>query len=78
MGCEFGRYNTDTAVMFDYLFNPKMKHGSGLNMYNDRFILCAKNLYENLTDTDKLKMGWTKDFEQTFHERLSKLEDQAY
>lgn len=73
MGCEFGTYNTDTAIMFDYLFNPKMQHSNGQHAYNEIFIDCAENLFHNLTDSDKLKMDWTKDFEQTFFKRLRML-----
>ena len=73
MGCEYGRYHTDTAVMFDYLFNPKMNHGNGLNKYNDYFVDYAENLYHNLTDADKIKMNWPKNFDKEFLERLSKL-----
>lgn len=73
MGCDFGTYNTDTAIMFDYLFNPKMRHSNGLNSRNKTFVFHAENLYHNLTKSDKLKMGWTKDFEQTFFKRLEKL-----
>jgi len=73
MGCEFGTYNTDTAVMFDYLFNPKMKHNTKISYYNKGFLNSAENLYHNLTDIDKLKMNWPKDFDKVFLERLSKL-----
>ena len=73
IGCDFGTYSTDTAIMFDYLFNPKMKHGNGLNMYNRVFADQAEDLYRNLTKSDKLKMGWTKDFEAVFFKRLEKL-----
>ena len=73
MGCEYGRYHTDTAVMFDYLFNPKMKHGSGWNRFNNRFVDYAENLYHNLTDADKIKMNWPKNFDKIFLERLSEL-----
>ena len=73
MGCEYGRYNTDTAVMFDYLFNPKMKHSSGWNRFNNRFVDYAVNLYHNLTDADKIKMNWPKNFDKIFLERLSEL-----
>ena len=73
MGCEYGRYNTDTAVMFDYLFNPKMKHSSGWNRFNNYFVNRAENLYHNLTNADKIKMNWPKNFDKVFLERLSKL-----
>ena len=73
MGCEYGRYHTDTAVMFDYLFNPKMKHSSGWNRFNNYFVDYAVNLYHNLTDADKIKMNWPKNFDKVFLERLSKL-----
>ena len=73
MGCEFGTYNTDTAVMFDYLFNPKMKHNTKISYYNKGFLNSAENLYHNLTDIDKLKMNWPKDFDKIFFERLDYL-----
>lgn len=77
IGCEFGTTNTDTAMMFDYLFNPKMNHSSCLNWRNEYWVKLAENLYKNLTADDKLKMGWTKDFEQTFAERLEDLKNRV-
>lgn len=71
IGCEFGRYDTDVAVMFDYLFNPTKRYSR--TVPHEMYVRCAENLYHNLTDSDKLKMGWTKDFEKTFFERLRNL-----
>jgi hypothetical protein len=75
IGCDYGTYSTDTAVMFDYLFNPQMRHDSGLNDYNVIFVDCAEDLYYNLTDSDKSKMGWPKDFDQVFFKRLNRLKN---
>ena len=71
IGCEFGRYDTDAALMFDYLFNPNKRYSRSFPV--EDYLKCAENLYHNLTDSDKLKMGWTKDFEKTFFERLGNL-----
>ena len=71
MGCQFGTYDTDTALMFDYLFNPKMNHGHYLNHYSRTYAACAEALYHNMQPADKLKLGWTKDFEHTFIKRLN-------
>ena len=73
MGCDYGTYNTSTALMFDYLFNPKMQHDVNHKGYNINFVECAENLYHNLMDADKIKMGWTKDFDETFFKRLGNL-----
>lgn len=71
IGCEFGTYDTDAALMFDYLFNPNKRYSRIFPVKN--YLRCAENLYHNLTDSDKLKMGWTKDFEKTFIERFGNL-----
>ena len=71
IGCEFGRYDTDAALMFDYLFNPNKRYPRTIP--EERYVRFAENLYHNLTDADKLKMGWTKEFEKTFFERLGNL-----
>ena len=74
IGCGYGTYNTDEAIMFDYLFNPKMRHENGLNRFNKVLLEPAeKYLYHSLTERDKLKMGWTKEFEKIFFKRLAKL-----
>ena len=71
IGCEYGRYDTNVAQMFDYLFNPNKRYSR--TAPDEDWVHCAENLYHNLNDSDKLKMGWTKNFEKTFFERLGKL-----
>ena len=65
------------AIIFDSKFNDAFKtfdevKSSAKEYARDIFpiknyLRRAENLYHNLTDSDKLKMGWTKDFEKTFN-----------
>ena len=69
IGCACGTYRTDYAVILNKLFNPLADYS--YEMFD--YICSAKsieNLYHNITDADKVKMGWTKAFDKYF---LSKL-----
>ncbi len=73
IGCEFGTQITETALIFDYLFNPKAEHSIHPSVYTEYNVFYAGNLYRNLTDSDKAKMGWTKEFDEQFMPRYNKL-----
>ena len=81
IGCELGTKDTDTALMFDYLFDPQQElYDNGLNGNNYMYLINGRveNLYNKLTDSDKQKMNWPKDFDQTFFKRLAVLKEEAY
>jgi hypothetical protein len=76
IGCEHGTYMTDTAMLLNDAFNPKR---------SDRPIL-AQNpvmvdrlwiLHSNLTDEDKQKMGWDKETDERFYDRMFKAQDRV-
>lgn len=71
LGCELGSHHSDRALIFDYLFNPNKRYRRSIPDEDD--VSSAENLYHNLTDVDKSKMGWPKDFDRIFFERLGKL-----
>lgn len=74
IGCEYGLTRTDIALALSSLFNPKhdFKRNDAL-MYNyDDVIMNAEKLYHNLTSEDKLKMQWTKSFDDNFLKNLRK------
>lgn len=74
IGCEFGKYQTDDALLLNNAFNPKAKRP--LNIYNAPFKLdLMRNLYNNLTEDDKKRMGWDKEFDENFLPRIQKAED---
>ena len=76
IGCQCGVYDTDIALMFNYLFNPKMEHYNRCTRGRiDKFIDQAESLYLNMTESDKIKMGWTKDYEPIFHKKLENLKN---
>ena len=70
IGCASGTHRTDFVIMLNDAFNPKMK--AGLFQYCEpaKLIAC-RNIYDKLTAEDKQVMGWNKDFEKMF---LNKLE----
>lgn len=73
IGCEFGTYTTDNYLLLNSVFNPKAP---------DRPLRCSdlfkidfmRNLYTNLTPKDKVRMGWTKEFDENVPKRLDKAE----
>ena len=73
IGCELGIYRTNIALFFDYLFNPKRHNVYEPESIRKSLIQSAKNLYYNLTDSDKIKMGWTKAFDEQFLPKLKKM-----
>ena len=71
IGCEFGTYTTDNALMLNYFFNPKASRTpSCITQYNRCFIKKLINLVENFTNSDKAQLGWKKGFEQVLLKKL--------
>ena len=73
IGCEYGKTTTDDAMLLDNVLNPKKK---GNLEFRELFqINCFRNLYDKLTDNDKIRMKWTKDFDANFLQRLKTAEE---
>ncbi len=73
IGCKCGTIRTDIALMLNQLFNPKQAKYPNHIEYNQKFLDNAEILYKNLTDSDKLKMGWDEVFDSQFLKKLGKL-----
>jgi hypothetical protein len=69
IACEYGSYKTDDAIILNNFFNAKnQRHPNYTRRYFQ--IDCIKKYYEWLTDTDKIKLGWTKEYEKQFLKRV--------
>lgn len=76
IGCEFGTYNTDNALMLNHFFNPDAaKTPDCISCFNVKSLLKLKNLYRNLDDNSKLQLGWNEDFDSNFLPRLKRVVD---
>lgn len=69
IGCACGTYRTDFAVILNKLFNPLADYSceSSDYLFSTESL---RNLFKNLTETQKLKMGWSKSFEKQFLSHL--------
>lgn len=63
IGCEFGEYRTPNILALNTYFNP---HWKGKKTYpTSEFVYTKmKNMYLNLTAEDKIRLGFTKGFEE--------------
>ena len=69
IGCEFGEYRTPNILALNTYFNPSW---SGKKTYpTSEFIYDKmKNMYLNLTEEDKVNLGFTKGFEENLRIEL--------
>ena len=73
IGCSNGKDRTNRMLFFNAMFNPKTPEEP--EQYKGSANGCIKDtetLYNNLTKEDKLKMGWTEEFEKLFLKRVKK------
>lgn len=70
IGCEYGKRDTDEALMWNEAFNPK-NQDKPLNVDKMGLLSNMYNLYYNLLPEDKINMGWTKDTESKFIDRMT-------
>lgn len=71
IGCDYGTYKTDEAVMLNSFLNPKANRHSVVVRHNF-MIDKMRILYENLTSADKLKMKWNAEWEKEFLSMLKR------
>ena len=75
MGCEFGTYKTDAAVLLNSLFNPKVK--AYCKIYSPEKIeyipKIANKLYHLMSSQDKKEIGWTPEFEKLFNKKITSM-----
>lgn len=75
IGCELGTYETDTALMFNYLFNPEAKNTPSCIKPSSLITFGRiKNLYKNLTAENKKELGWNEEFDKDFIPKLKAIE----
>ena len=71
IGCEFGTYTTENALMLNAHFNPLFLRGQKfISIYNRVLTPKLINLYKNLTTEHKRLLGWTKEYDQLVLKRL--------
>lgn len=71
IGCEYGTYTTDNALMLNAFFNPLyVREKKFVTTYNRPFTSKLINLYKNLTTEHKRLLGWIKEFDQLTLKRL--------
>lgn len=71
IGCDYGTYKTDQAVMLNSFFNPKANRHPVVVRHNF-MIDKMRILYENLTSADKLNMKWDAEWEKQFLSMLKR------
>lgn len=73
IGCEYGKYKTDNALMVNHFFNPAFEDCRNyITLFNKHFLPELVNLYNNLKPEHKKLMGWTKEFDAKLLPRLYK------
>ena len=74
IACEYGTYKTDKAIMLNKIFNPKI---------GDKFCPISSlsqigipinfiNIYNKLTQADKINLGWDEKFEKYVISKIKK------
>ena len=71
IGCDYGTYKTDQAVMLNSFFNPKANRHPVVVRHNF-MIDKMRILYENLTSADKLNMKGDAEGEKQFLSMLKR------
>ena len=73
VGCACAIGRTEALLALNYFFNPKASKTKWRFPYSDTCIEQRLiNLYKNLTPEDKIKMGWTQEFDKSFIKRVGK------
>jgi len=80
IGCEFGTYATDNALLLNRFFNPKRTAPISNIRSNAEFFIKTYfiKLYNNLQPHHKNAMGWTKSFNEDLGNRLAVLAKAHY
>ena len=74
IGCEFGTYTTDNALLLNHFFNPKAQRTKNCITSSNRHQLSKLiNLFNNLTENHKNELDWNKEFSQKLFNKLMKL-----
>lgn len=69
IGCDFGEYRTPNILALNTYFNPR----KGIHdvLPTNEFILeSIKNMYKNLTDNEKIRLGFTEEYDKKLKKDL--------
>jgi len=73
IGCSYGTYRTDSALMINHLFNPKFQNGPNYITWENKYDLSyLETFYHNLTAKHKEILGWTEEFDATILPKITK------
>ena len=74
IGCEFGEYRTPNILALNTYFNPNWK---GVKTYpTSEFIYTKmKNMYQNMTQEEKIGLGFNESFEENLKIKLGIVEE---
>lgn len=70
IGCQNGSNDTDIALILNNFFNPLLENKCKTKMRPNEFSLELNTIFDALTQEDKLKLGWTKEFERRLIKKL--------
>ena len=70
IGCQHGSNDTDIALILNNFFNPKLEDKCKTEIPPSDFEYNLNAVYDALTKKDKIKLGWTKEFEQRLIKKL--------
>ena len=73
IGCEYGTYDTNDAMLLNKFFNPKAEP-KDFNLTDLYKIQNIRHLFNLLNNQDKFLMGWDKNFDKEFNLRTDKVE----
>ncbi len=80
IACAQGLHRTDIALSINYIFNPKASdipvlkgHLRENTLKSDDIIRRINSIKKQLTPSEIKKLGWGKDFEETFKQRKENL-----
>ncbi len=69
IGCQFGEMRTSNILALNSYFNPKWS-GRISHPQNEFILKSMRNMYNNLSDIDKARLGFTEEFETALREKL--------
>lgn len=69
IGCDLGEFRTPNVLALNSYFNPKW-NGDKMEPTTEFVRECIKNMYKNLTDEDKKRLGIDSDYDKKLREKL--------
>ena len=69
IGCDLGECRTPNLLALNSYFNPDWQ-GEKIPPTNDFVLKLIKNMYKNMTDDDKERLGFTKEFDEKLRSEL--------